>query len=387
MLELGPEPAPLVAIILNPVMATGGRDVVHSAASGEWQMVVVRGGSPSHANAEAELSARGVVLPFGSRVATQQLSDYAPGLFFAIQDAQGSTVGGFGATLRRAPVPGGHQLLRAEHFGAAVPLDAAAQILDLFNNWLAQQSKILRASIDLFSFDVAHRRHLAELLAQRGFQRAPRVNGYVETLLLDLAPSEETLFANLHHSARRKIRQLDKHPIELRTISDPLYASRMNRLLLETFARTGGQIEERDWGERIRLSNEHPDVSRIVGLFHKDVDDPDGLLAYAWGCYNGDSVFYSEAASTRDTGEQRIAVAYGVMWDLIKWAKRTGAKRFDFGGVTRGSHGGDDSLGGISDFKRYFSEDIVEVREEWIRNDHTLRARVVGAVHRRLRGG
>jgi lipid II:glycine glycyltransferase (peptidoglycan interpeptide bridge formation enzyme) len=74
------------------------------------------------------------------------------------------------------------------------------------------------------------------------------------------------------------------------------------------------------------------------------------------------------------------------MWDLIVWAKRTGARLFDFGGITRGTHSDEDPLGGISDFKRYFSRQIVPVREEWVLNHHTRRAAVVAAVHRRLRG-
>jgi hypothetical protein len=373
-------------VLLNsPVVAAD--DVIHSGRAGEWQVLILRGGSPSHARAESELNARGIQLAFGSREATQQLAEYSPSLFFALFNRDQSCVGGFAVQLRGAPVPGGHQLMRAEQFGSSMPLAAAGPLLDFFRGWMESQKKVLRVSIDLFSFDAAHRKMLAEALAQRRFRRARHINGYAETLVLDLAPTESDLFAGLHHSARRKIRQLDKHPIELRTIDDPVYSERMNALLLETFARTGGNIQERNWEERIRLSEAHPDVSRIVGLFRTDLSGPQSLLAYAWGCRSGESVFYSEAASTRETGEQKIALAYGVMWDLIRWARQSGAQLFDFGGVTRGSHGADDSLGGISDFKRYFSQQIREVREEWILDDHTMRARIVGALHRRLRGG
>ena len=47
------------------------------------------------------------------------------------------------------------------------------------------------------------------------------------------------------------------------------------------------------------------------------------------------------------------------------WAKRGGARFFDFGGVTAGSLASDDPLGGISDFKRYFTETLVQVGAEW----------------------
>ena len=53
------------------------------------------------------------------------------------------------------------------------------------------------------------------------------------------------------------------------------------------------------------------------------------------------------------------------MWDLIKWAKHSGAHFFDFGGITPGTLASDDPLGGISDFKRYFSQRVVQVGAEW----------------------
>ena len=373
-------------MFVNSTAVIDPGDVVHSGAAGDWQIFVLRGGSASHARVQTELAERGVHLSFGSQHATQRLSEYSSSLFFAVLDADNRCVGGFAMQSRNAPLPG-HLVMRAEQFGDSIPQEAAPSVLDFLRSWLGTQKKVLRASIDVFSFDDARRSRFAQLLMQRHFHRAKHVNGYVETLVLDLAPAEADLFGKLHHSARRKIRQIDKHALELRTIDDPMYAGRMNRLLLETFSRTGGDIESRNWEERIRLSNEHPDVSRIVGLFRTEAEGPNSLLAYAWGCRSGDAVFYSEAASTRETGEQKIALAYGVMWDLIRWAKRTGARVFDFGGVTRGSHGEDDSLGGISDFKRYFSQQIVEVRDEWILDDHTIRARVAGALHRRLRGG
>jgi lipid II:glycine glycyltransferase (peptidoglycan interpeptide bridge formation enzyme) len=53
------------------------------------------------------------------------------------------------------------------------------------------------------------------------------------------------------------------------------------------------------------------------------------------------------------------------MWDLIRWAKREGARWFDFGGVTRGAEDKDDALAGISDFKRRFCRNEIALGEEW----------------------
>jgi hypothetical protein len=142
------------------------------------------------------------------------------------------------------------------------------------------------------------------------------------------------------------------------------------------------------WAEILALSEERPELSRVVGLFRSDRDGPTGLLSFAWGCHHGDHAHYATAASTRRT-DLRIPMAYPLAWDLMLWARRNGATTFDFGGITMGSSGGDDPLGGISDFKRRFTDRVVEVGEEWIFEPSPWRARaarwVSAAVRRSVR--
>ncbi|HEY0674471.1 MAG TPA: GNAT family N-acetyltransferase [Longimicrobiales bacterium] len=352
-----------------------------------WRIDIVPAGTPAHTQYELQLRSRGVALPFASHAATAALSELSPAVFIAILDADGQCAGGFAAQARPAPLLPGHQLLRVEQLGSNVPLQATDAMVAALRKWIEKQRRVLRLSVDVFAFDAARRGSISATLARHGFRRSKFANGYTETAVLDLAPTEDELFSSLHHSARRKIRQVEKRGLQIRTVDDPSFHDRMNALLQETYARTQGNIPERNWRERIALSTTDPDRSRIVGLFVPDETGPQSLIAYAWGCHGDDHVYYSEAASTRATGEHRVAVAYGLMWDLIRWAKRTGARLFDMGGITHGTHDDDDPLGGISDFKRYFSRQTLEVREEWILDDHSLRAVAVGAVHRRLRGG
>ena len=88
-------------------------------------------------------------------------------------------------------------------------------------------------------------------------------------------------------------------------------------------------------------------------------------------------------------GFGNLAIAYTPLWDLIAWAKRSGATWFDFGGVSeRAASSAHDPLGGISEFKRYFSAHIVEVGEQWILEPRRIRAmiaRVVSAAVKRSR--
>lgn len=352
---------------------------------GEWYIEIIGGEAPERTEYERQLAASGVPLAFGSRSEVDSLAEFPPAVFVSIRDARRVCVGGLTVRLRSAPLVPGHFVLRAERCAASIPLNAADAVVTALVEWVRSKRRVLRLSIDVFGFDPDHRHALGRVLERRGFRRAERPNGYADTIVIDLSDDEEAIFRSLHHSARRKVRQIQKLPLEVRPIDDAAFGGRMNDLLRETLERTGGRYQPRDWTGRIDLSIGSPGLSRIVGLFRSDTAGEDSLLAFAWGCHCGDHAFYSEAASTRDTGEMRAPLAYALMWDLIVWARRTGARWFDLGGITPGTHTDADPLGGISDFKRYFSQNVVRVREEYILDDHSWRASLVSAMHRRLR--
>jgi hypothetical protein len=192
--------------------------------------------------------------------------------------------------------------------------------------------------------------------------------------VVDLTPTEEQIFASFRSSARRNVRQLEKHPLEIRSI-DHSYIGRLEQLTIETLRRTDGTYVPQDWSARIALSQSHPHLSRISGVFRTDREGPEALLSFMWGAMHGDHGQYRDGASTR--GESRVPLSYALMWDLVRWAKQQGAFWFDLGGVTDG-HEGDttDLLGGISDFKRHFTARTERVGNGWVLNAMTLRARV-----------
>jgi lipid II:glycine glycyltransferase (peptidoglycan interpeptide bridge formation enzyme) len=69
-------------------------------------------------------------------------------------------------------------------------------------------------------------------------------------------------------------------------------------------------------------------------------------------------------------------MAYPLAWDLIRWARGQGAVIFDFGGISAGTAESDDPLGGISDFKRRFTDRVERVGEEWVYEPHPARAQL-----------
>jgi len=258
-------------------------------------------------------------------------------------------------------------VLRGERFGEALPRGQWAAAVDALVEVAHRERRVVRLTVEVFSRDSEARSRLGELLARAGFVRAPTARNWSTTLVLDLQPSETELFASFSQTVRRAIRAVAKQPVQVRAIDDPGLGNRLEVLSRETRVRTGGRYEALwDWAGVIELSRRVPDAARLVGLFRTDREGPDALLGFSWGWWNGQSVSYFAGASSRPSDLGRLHIGYPLMWDLIVWAKRAGATWFDFGGVTAGTAGSGDPLGGISDFKRLFSKEIAEVAEDWV---------------------
>jgi lipid II:glycine glycyltransferase (peptidoglycan interpeptide bridge formation enzyme) len=167
----------------------------------------------------------------------------------------------------------------------------------------------------------------------------------------------------------------------IETATSPEYSARLQQLLDESLHRTGGNRQESNWAGLIELSNAAPHLSRIAMLRRTDREGPESVLAFAHGCMHGKLAQYSSSGSTRSS-DLKIPTSYALMWDLIRWARRNGARSFDLGGVTPNDEKATDPLAGISDFKRYFSRTEVLVGQQWELEPRPWRAaltRVIGS--------
>ena len=347
-------------------------------------MRVVRPDEARWAHVERALGAAGCPLAFeASSGARPDFEDARRDrLLFAIEDDAGVPVGAFCVLRRMAPAPAvGHWLLHAELHAASIPESAWSVTVDAVRR-LALDARVLRLTVNVFSRAPDELKGLGTRLEQHGLVRTADVEGYAQTLIVDVSEGLDATFAGLHRSARRNVREIDRRPLTLREIDDPCWVDRMHQLSTETLARTGGHYAPVDWDARIELSQCSPGVARLVGLFHDDRNGRDALLGFAYGRWHGDHADYADSASAADVGV-RVAIAYPLVWDLIRWSTELGASWFDLGGVTLGTEvDADDPLGGISDFKRFFSRDLAEVRQTWLMPPHTLRARLAQAAAR-----
>jgi hypothetical protein len=338
-------------------------------------VVIVDIHDPRALQAEAALDAAHFPLPLPSRGAWGQHFDGDAHKLAIAADASGQVLAAVGLELTRTHALPGHHILRVQAFGDPYATTVGEDLLAEIVRYAAAHGKVLRVVVELECRAESGRELLRRALVSLGFRqvRAERIPAC--TLVLDLTPSEEDIFATFGKSTRYEVRKAAKLGLELFPLTDPVYGARMNTLLAETFARTGGEVLDKDWGPIMAISRELPHRSRLVGVFHGPVRAPEKLLAYAWSIHHGERAVYDTGASVRIPGV-RIPLLYPAIWDLITWAKREGAKWFDLGGVTPGSRDSDDALGRISDFKRRFSREEIALGEEWIYEPSVLRASV-----------
>jgi hypothetical protein len=270
-------------------------------------------------------------------------------------------------------------LLRVERFGPGLSAAAHPAALQVLISLAHRDLRVLRLYVESLAFHPNVRMALESMLATAGFAQLPSPRCYEHTLVLALDEDEESILASFHRTARQNIRQTSKYGVHVAPIVDPAHFARLDEIAAETFARTGGRYAPFDWERIAAVSAREPEASRLVGLYRTDEEGPASLLAFAWGCGHGDHSHYSAAGSTRVV-DRRIPLHYPLIWDLIVWAKRSGARFFDFGGVSAGTLASDDPLGGISDFKRYFTPRLVQVGAEWAYEPRPRRAQAARIV-------
>lgn len=353
--------------------------------------VLLATSDPRALTIEQSLDLHGVPVALESRHAWRATleSRVAPGSLAAAIDTAGQPAFAVGVHVLKSRAAPGHHVWRVDRLGLDVPTDAVRAALSCVCENARQARRVLRVEATVATNDDARRLAIGNVLTALGFRRVPNERTYARTIALELeGKTEAELFAGLPKNTRRNVRLAERRGLVLRPIDDASFAPRMDSLISESMARTGGSFAPPNWAGVIELSQRLPSRSRLVGMFVVDGPRKDDLLALAWGCQHGDYAHYDLGASARDP-DFNAPLAYTLLWDLIAWAKANGASWFDFGGVTAGTNESGDALGGISDFKRHFSQHEVRGGEEWAYEPRPTRARLAraaSAVFRRVSG-
>jgi hypothetical protein len=314
---------------------------------------------------ESALDASGVPVALTHRASWVSRFGSGRSLFLGVADEAGRPTYGCGidvTPLRSLP---GHVVYRVQRFGYALDADGVRVALRALTAYARARRNVVRVVVESFAGDSAAMASTAHVARELGF--TPRVppQRYTRTLRLDLPASPDALLESLPRTARRNLRLAEKSGVRVRRIDDATVAESLAGIERDAFARTGGHAVETDWPAFIAYAREHPELVHIVGLYaDADSTRPD-LLGFATARAHGDHVEYASAGTVRRPG-LKISLGYPLLWDVIAWSQRLGASWFDFGGITGGTAGDTtDTLGGISDFKRHFGGDVLEVGGEW----------------------
>ncbi len=329
---------------------------------------------PKWKHIEAELLQAGIALPLFQRLAWVELSSPEHSRLVAVRDEFGRILGGVAVRIDKSRVLSGHRYMRVSRLGEGLPPQSWEPIVAALAKLGREEAKVLRLSVRVFSRE--HGAEIGALLERHGFHREPHPTAYRNTLSIDLRPEPEMILAGLNKSARKNLRDADKSSLCVKVITDSKYVERLNALELMALRRTQGTSGTQDWPSVMRLTQDHPELSRIVGLFlSEDEQKPEEMVGFAWGCMNGVSGEY-RAGGTAHVPNLKVSMSHRLVRDLILWSKREGAQWFDMGGVTVGepdSH----PLHGVSVFKRHFTHHLEDIGEEWSMEPHPARARFV----------
>jgi len=259
----------------------------------------------------------------------------------------------------------GHYRLRATHVGYGADVSGVATMLEAMQGLVRHRHELLDVNVEVFAADPGRRARIEAGALSLGFVPVQPAQRYHRTARLDLLRDEDEILASFTAVCRRAIRDPAKKGYRVEAISDGRWAPRMDELWNETFTRTHMTPPARSWRPRIAYAMEHPDLFRIVGTFGPGYPDGDSLVAFSCGMNNGDHAVYSDGASTRHLGTT-VSLSYAPLWDLARWAKANGCSWLDMGGISAGTYGDPNDLrGGIADFKRRFTNDVIEVGREW----------------------
>jgi lipid II:glycine glycyltransferase (peptidoglycan interpeptide bridge formation enzyme) len=192
------------------------------------------------------------------------------------------------------------------------------------------------------------------------------------TILVDIAPDEEAILAQMKQKTRYNIRLAERKGVTVRT-GTPADAETFYALMTETGGRDAFGIHSaayyrrvlelflpRDQGVLLFADVEGEAVAAIVVL---------ALGTQAWYFYGASSNRHREKMPT-----------YALQWEAIRWAKQRGCTTYDLWGIPDADEaaleaefeGRDDGLWGVYRFKRGFGGQIVRFAGLWEKPLHPL---------------
>jgi len=186
-------------------------------------------------------------------------------------------------------------------------------------------------------------------LLQRGYGHAVEKRSHTETVTIDLNPPEEQIFNSLKGSRRNMIRKALKLGISVETVKTKEKMERFWRMYRDMSRSKGLSYWPLTKFERIRrFSIDHPrDCVCLIGSLEGEIIGGHIALRHA----DVVEVTRGGASIRLNNGVPKTDL---ILWESILWAKRQGARVYDFGGITPNAEIGSPEWG-VNRFKFDFS--------------------------------
>jgi peptidoglycan pentaglycine glycine transferase (the first glycine) len=174
----------------------------------------------------------------------------------------------------------------------------------------------------------------------------------LRTIMLDLAPSEETLLAQMKEKWRYNVRLAVRKGVTIRVAETPADVDAWYRLLQTT-------------GERdqfgIHSSNYYLDAWHIFAPHNQSrllLAEYNGqLLAGIFVSLFAGQAIYLYGASSNE--QRQLMPNYLLQWEAIRWARQQGAHTYDFWGIPA-TDAEDEAMAGVYRFKRGWGGRVVQ---------------------------
>jgi lipid II:glycine glycyltransferase (peptidoglycan interpeptide bridge formation enzyme) len=251
-----------------------------------------------------------------------------------------------------------HNLLLGKSYsycprGPLPSVDLKSQILKLKTLLKSLFGEIMRIAkkenVIFFRADpeVGSESNFAKVLREVGFEQAEKQVQPKDTLVLDIAKSEEDLLAQMHHKTRYNIRLAGRKGVVIKQSRKVEDVKEFCRLLEETTRRDEFRPHPREYYlKQIEILGEQ----NLVKLFAAEYKGK--KIASIIVSFFASTAIYLHGAF--DFKHRNLMAPHLLQWEAIKEAKRRGCRYHDFWGIAPTSSEENHPWTGITRFKRGF---------------------------------
>lgn len=173
------------------------------------------------------------------------------------------------------------------------------------------------------------------------------------TFVLDLTKSEDDLMASMHPKTRYNIRVAQKHGVVVKEDASSEAFAAYLQLTEETTSR------QRFFAHNKKYHQTMWKTLRKAGIAHLFTASYKGEILSAWIVFVfEDTIYYPYGASSRNHRE--VMAPTLLLWEITKWAKKEGLKKFDLWGALGPNPDENDPWYGFHRFKQGFNPKLVE---------------------------